>query len=196
MDISTITDHKLPKLLSQGKVGVIPSDTIYGVVACAADGAAVKRLYELKKREQKPGTIIAASVAQLEELGIKHRYLKAVEQYWPNPLSIIIPTGPELAYLHQGKMTLAIRIPKDEKLQSLLQKTGPLVTTSANTPGDPPANSIASAKKYFKDKVDFYVDGGDLSDRPPSTIIRIIDDAIEVLREGAVKIDENGRITE
>lgn len=195
MIIKSIADPKVVELLNQSKIGVLPSDTIYGVMAKAADEAAVKKLYDLKKREQKPGTIIAASVEQLEQLGIKHRYLKAVEQYWPNPLSIIIPTGLDLAYLHQGKMTLAIRIPKDTEIQKLLAKTGPLVTSSANTPGDPPANTIQEAQKYFGDAVDFYVDGGDLSNRPPSTIIRIIDDAIEVLREGAVKIDENGRIS-
>lgn len=195
MIIKSITDKHIVELLSEGQIGVIPSDTIYGVMACAADEKAVQRLYELKKRENKPGTIIAADIDQLEKLGIKHRYLKAVEQYWPNPLSIIIPTGPALAYLHQGKMSLAIRIPKDEQLQKLLKQTGPLVTSSANTPGDPPANTVDEAQQYFGDKVDFYVDGGDLSNRPPSTVIHIIDDAIDVLRPGAVKIDENGRIT-
>lgn len=195
MDIKSLSDAKVVELLMAGKAGVIPSDTIYGVMARAVDVAAVHRLYELKKREQKPGTLIAASIEQLIELGIKARYLKAVEQYWPNPISIIIPTGPQLAYLHQGKMSLAMRIPKDDQLQHLLKQTGPLITSSANTPGDPPADTINEAKKYFGDKVDFYVDGGDLSNRPPSTIIRILDDAIEVLRPGAVKIDENGRIS-
>jgi L-threonylcarbamoyladenylate synthase len=194
MDITNLKDPKLIELLKSGKIGVMPSDTVYGVMARATDEQAVQRLYELKSREQKPGTIIAANIDQLEGLGIKRRYLTAVEQYWPNPLSIIIPTGPELAYLHQGKMTLAIRIPDDKELHSLLEKTGPLVTSSANTPGDPPANTIQQAKKYFANKVDFYVDGGDLSHHEPSTIIRIIDDAIEVVREGVVKIDENGRI--
>jgi L-threonylcarbamoyladenylate synthase len=193
--IKSLTDPKIVEELNAGKVGVLPTDTIYGVVAKASDDAAVEKLYKLKNREQKPGTIIAANIEQLEELGIKRRYLTAVEQYWPNPISIIIPTGPTLAYVHEGKMSLAIRLPKVQDLQELLKKTGPLVTSSANTPGDPPANTIEEAQKYFGDKVDFYVDGGDLSDRPPSTIIRIIDDAIEVLREGAVKIDENGRIT-
>lgn len=195
MELKNLNDPDLVKALQAGKIGVIPTDTIYGVVARAADEAAVEKLYQLKSREQKPGTIIAASINQLEELGIKRRYLTAVEQYWPNPISIIIPTGFELKYLHQGKMSLAIRLPKDESLQKLLKKTGSLVTSSANTPEDPPANTINEAKNYFGKKVDFYVDGGDLSNRPPSTIIRIIDDAIEVVREGAVKIDENGRIT-
>jgi tRNA threonylcarbamoyl adenosine modification protein (Sua5/YciO/YrdC/YwlC family) len=195
MDIKSLADPKLVELLKAGKIGVMPTDTVYGVAADASNEAAVNRLYELKKREQKPGTIIAANIDQLVELGIKRRYLTAVEQYWPNPISIIIPTGFDLKYLHQGKMSLAIRIPKDDELCKLLEQTGPLVTSSANAPGDPPASNIEEAKAYFDKNIDFYVDGGDLSNHPPSTIIRIIDDAIEVVRTGAVKIDENGRIT-
>lgn len=176
-------------LLAGGVIGVIPTDTVYGVVARASDQAAVKRLYELKSRDGKPGTLIAADIKQLEELGLKHRYLKAVEQFWPGAVSVVIPVSdPALAYLHQGKLSLAVRIPDDAELQKLLQQTGPLLTSSANPPGQPPATTIGQAKQYFGDQVDFYQDGGDLSDRQPSTIIRIVDDAIEVLRPGAVKI--------
>lgn len=178
------------QLQRTGAIGVIPTDTVYGVVARAADQAAVKRLYDLKSREAKPGTLIAADLKQLEELSLKHRYLKAVEQFWPGAVSVIIPAAdPKLSYLHQGKMSLAVRIPDDSALQEILQRTGPLLTSSANQPGAPPAVSIAQAKAYFGDQVDFYQDGGDLSDRQPSTVIRIIDDAIEVLRQGAVRID-------
>lgn len=181
-------------LTDKNVVGVIPTDTVYGLAARAADTAAVERLYRLKSRESKPGTIIAASLAQLEALGLKHRYLKAVEQFWPGAISVIIPCGdPILAYLHRGKMSLAVRIPNDTKLQQLLKQTGPLLTTSANAPGQPPATTIAEAREYFGERVDFYQDGGDLSDRQPSTIIRVVDDAIEILRPGAVKIDETGR---
>jgi L-threonylcarbamoyladenylate synthase len=174
-----------------GTVGVIPTDTVYGLVARAADQAAVNRLYKLKDRENKPGTLVAANIGQLEELGLKHRYLKAVEEFWPGAVSVIIPVSdPGLSYLHQGKMSLAVRIPKDTRLQELLKETGPLLTSSANAPGKPTANTIEQAQQYFGDKVDFYENGGDLSDRKPSTVIRILDDAIEVLRQGAVKIDD------
>ncbi len=177
------------KLNGQSVVAVIPTDTVYGVVARATDPQAVARLYQIKNRETKPGTIIAANMQQLEELGLKHRYLKAVEQFWPAAVSVIIPAvEPELNYLHQGKMSLAVRIPDDKKFCELLEQTGPLLSSSANQPDQPPAKNIEEAKTYFGDQVDFYVDGGDLSKREPSTVIRIIDDAIEVLREGAVKI--------
>jgi L-threonylcarbamoyladenylate synthase len=174
------------KLLEPGCIAVIPTDTVYGLVARAEDNSAVKRLYDLKNRDQKPGTLIAANIEQLEALGLKHRYLKSVEQYWPGPISVIIPaSNPELQYLHLGKLSLAVRIPSDKKLVSILLKTGPLLTSSANPPGKKPAETIEMAKQYFDQRVDFYEDGGDLSAKKPSTLIRVIDDAVDVLRQGA-----------
>lgn len=179
-------------LLKSGAVGVMPTDTVYGLVCLSEDQKAVQRLYELKLREQKPGTVVAANINQLVELGVKYHYLKAVEDYWPNAISIVVPfTDPAKSYLRQGLMSLAVRIPKGKEINELLKQTGPLMTTSANTPGDPPATNISKAKQYFGDQIDFYVDIGDLGGNKPSTLIKIVDDAVEVLREGTVKINEN-----
>jgi L-threonylcarbamoyladenylate synthase len=185
---------ELTNLIKNGAVGVLPTDTTYGLVCSATDQEAVKRLYDLKKREHKPGTLIAADIDQLVDLGLKARYLKAVEQYWPNPISIIIPCGPELKYIHLGKHSLAVRIPKDDELRKLLQQAGPLLTTSANHPGETPAGTITDAVDYFGDAVDFYVESGDLTDRSSSTVIQIIDDEVAILRQGVVKINEKGEI--
>ncbi len=189
----SLHDPQLVQLLRSGAIGVIPTDTVYGLVCCAADEAAVERLFrEVKPREMQPGTIIAADVSQMEQLGVKKRYLSAVQHFWPGAVSVEIPHG--VAYLHRGTMRQAFRIPDDVPLQALLQQVGPLQTTSANSPSAPTAKNIAEAVAYFGEKIDFYVDTGDIGERPPSTIIRIVDDAIEVVRQGAVKIDETGRI--
>lgn len=180
--------------LKNGGVGVLPTDTVYGLVCSAVLPASVSRLYSLKDRHQKPGTVVAANIDQLVELGIPRRYLKAVEQYWPNPISIEMPVGDAIMYIHQGKRRFAVRIPSNPEFNTLLQQTGPLVTTSANQPGEPVSLTIDQAKEYFGDSVDFYVDGGDLSGNLPSTIIRIVDDAVEVVREGAVRLSESGQV--
>ena len=192
MYTKSVFDNVAEQLKKPGALGVIPTDTVYGLVARAADRAAVTRLYQLKQRGAKPGTLIAASLEQLEALGLKHRYLKAVEQFWPGAISVVIPTSdPNLKYLHQAKLSLAVRIPDRPDLQRLLQQTGPLLTSSANPPDQPTAVTVQQARVYFTKKVDFYVDGGDLSQQQPSTIIRVVDDAIEVLRPGAVSIDDD-----
>ncbi|MBL8121675.1 threonylcarbamoyl-AMP synthase [Candidatus Saccharibacteria bacterium] len=188
-------DKQLIALLKSGSVGVLPTDTIYGLVCSAQSKKSVARLFTIKQREANPGTVLAGSLQQLIDLGIRGRYLKAVEYFWPNPLSVVIPCGEDLAYLHMGKHSLAVRIPDDTELRALLKEIGPLMTTSANHPGQPTARNFQEAFNYFGDAVDFYVDTGDMGERPPSTIIRVVDDAIEVLRQGAVNIDDAGRIT-
>lgn len=179
---------ELQQLITSGGVGVMPTDTVYGLVVSAKLPEAVSRLYELKDRRGKPGTILAASTDQLVELGMKRRYLVAVEQFWPGAVSVVVPC-PELQYLHLGRNSLAVRIPDDPMLTELLAKTGPLQTSSANLTGQPTVDSIEEAKMVFGGKVDFYVNGGNLSNRLPSTIIRIDDDAVTVIRQGIVKID-------
>lgn len=192
--LNTLSDERLVGLLQSGGVGVLPTDTVYGLVCSASDKSAVERLYMLKHRENKPGTIIAANIDQIVNLGIKKRYLTAVEQFWPGSISIEIPHS--VTYLNQNTGRQAFRVVKETKeLLNMLSKTGALLTSSANHPGKPPANTIQEAQEYFGNSVDFYVDGGDLSARMPSTLVRIVDDTIEVLREGAVKIDETGKIT-
>jgi len=181
-------------MLRLGKVGVLPTDTIYGLAAAADNAEAVTKLYALKDREKKPGTIIAANIAQLVALGFDAAMLQSVAHLWPNPLSIVVPLSPEHAYIDQGIGAVAVRIPKSQAVRALLEQTGPLVTSSANHPGKPPANTLTEAEMYFTDRVDFYVDGGDRSGLPPSTIVRYDNDHLTVLRQGAVQINEKGEV--
>jgi len=175
-------------LYKEGEIAVIPTDTVYGVVGRAADPKAVTHLYELKRRENKPGTLVAYDIDQLVELGVEREYLTSVERFWPGAVSVIIPCGSNLDYLHQGKNSLAIRVPADPWLRSLLKETGPLITSSANQPGEPPATTVEEAKAYFGSDVSWYEDHGVIN-RDPSTIIQVVDGNIEIIRQGAVKVN-------
>ncbi len=180
---------QISEMLLGGAVGVLPTDTVYGLVARAVDRMAVGRLYELKSREQKPGTIIAASVDQLVELGVDGSCLDAVARFWPNPISVVISVDGSLDYLSQTIGSLAFRVVADPEIIKLLNVTGPLLTSSANLPGQPVASTVTQAKGYFGNQVDFYVDGGDLSGRLASTIIKLEGGIIRVLRQGSIKVD-------
>jgi tRNA threonylcarbamoyl adenosine modification protein (Sua5/YciO/YrdC/YwlC family) len=184
----TVSIEEATALLLKGGVGVIPTDTVYGLVARAADKQAVARLYALKKREHKPGTVIAASVEQLVELGVEEELLRRAEHLWPNPVSVETPMGDNLAYMHQGTGREGLRVVADKQVRHVLEQTGPLVTSSANQPGEPGSSTVDEARAYFGDQIDFYVEGGNLSGRPPSTIVRLTDQGIEVVRQGAVKV--------
>jgi len=190
---STINDNNLIKEIAKGAVGVLPTDTVYGLVASARNSRAVERLYKLKHRENKPGTVIAASCEQLVQLGVEQKYIDEAKAFWPNQISIILPVGAQLDYLSQGLGSIAFRVVADDALRTLLEKTGPLLTSSANDPGDPPATTIQMAKDYFQDKVAYYVNGGKKSDNP-STIIQIIDTGVTVIRQGVFVLPPDAKV--
>lgn len=173
-------------VLRQGGVGVIPTDTIYGIVGSALDPAVVKRIYRLRRRDlKKPFIILIDSPAALRKFGIKlDKYKKAfLEEAWPGPISIILPApAEELKYLHRGKRSLAFRVPADPVLRSMLRNTGPLVAPSANPEGQPPARTLAEAQKYFGADVEFYLDAGRVAGKA-STLIDLTGDEPVVIRK-------------
>jgi L-threonylcarbamoyladenylate synthase len=190
---SSLTDPRVIAKLAAGGVGILPTDTIYGIVVSAGDRRAVERLYEIKKREGKPGTVIAANKSQLVGLGLDAQIVGEVSHLWPNPLSIVVPAGPGLDYLDLGLRSIAVRIPADQAVRRFLEQAGPLLTSSANHPGQAPSSSVAQARTYFGDEVDFYVDGGE---RPglASTVVRYQNGRFETLRQGPIAIDQHGRL--
>jgi L-threonylcarbamoyladenylate synthase len=189
MELHTVSIDEAIRLLNKGGVGVMPTDTVYGLVARAQDPRAVAKLYQLKKREHKPGTVIAASTDQLLKLGVSPDHIARVAHLWPNPISIETPLGAELSYLHQATGRQGFRVVADDKARHILEATGPLVTSSANQPGEPGSTTIQEAWNYFSGAVDFYLDGGDLSGRPPSTIVKLHHNGtIEVVRQGAISL--------
>ena len=177
------------KILKNGGVGVIPTDTVYGIACTAFSKEALDSLFEAKGRdENKPPVVLISAISDLDLFGIVLNNFEKefVSKYWPGKISIIFTIKPELSFLDKS-LGLAIRFPTDEKVLEFLRQTGPLATSSANIQGQPPAKNIAEAQKYFGDKVDFYEDGGTL-DSAPSTLVKIVGGKVEVLRHGAVEI--------
>lgn len=185
-----VNNDRLTGVLNGGGIGVLPTDTVYGLVARAADPAAIQKMYDIKKRADQPGTLIASSINDLMKLGLDSSQLSLAAKFWPGQISVVINADNVAAYLKQTRDSLAVRIPDDPSLSRLLAQTGPLMTTSANVPGQPTSSTITEAKEYFGDKVDFYVDGGTIANNQPSTIIGLDEHAnIIVFRRGAVDID-------
>jgi len=186
----SITDSEVIRLLNGGAIGILPTDTVYGIVAVASNQKAVGALYAAKHREGKPGTLIAANITQLQTLGIAEDLLVSGTAFWPGPVSVVLSVKKDLSYLHQGQDSLAVRVTADKKLRKLLEQTGPLLTSSANMPNEPTAKDIQEAEHYFGNSVDFYVDGGTIEGNMPSTVLRLEADGTKtVLRRGAIPID-------
>ena len=185
----------IASILSSGGVGIIPTDTLYGVVGSALNKKTVERIYKLRRRDlKKPMIILISSKNDLKKFGIKinSQQEKVLKKIWPGKISVILDCPlKKYAYLHRGTKTLALRFPKDRWLINFMKKTGPLVAPSANLAGKEPAKNFTEAKKYFGKKVDFFVDKGKLKSEP-STLIRLSKNGeIKILRQGTVNPHTN-----
>ena len=178
------------KILKNGGVGVMPTDTLYGLIGSAFSRMAVERIYEIKKRnKRKPLIVLISSINDLENFGVNvnKEQAKILKKFWPGEVSIILPcTSIKFKYLHRGTKSIAFRFPKNKSLIEILKKTGPLVAPSANHENLKPAENIKQAKKYFEDIIDFYLSNGTL-ERKPSTLIKLEKNGqIKILR-GIIK---------
>ena len=177
-------------ILKNGGVGILPTDTLYGLVGSALRPEAVARIYELKKRDlRKPLIVLIAEEKDLaafcaRQVGGRQNAASSefLKKVWPGPVSVLLPCADQkFEYLHRGTGEIAFRVPAPVSLRKFLAETGPLVAPSANPEGLPPAKNIAEARAYFDDKADFYEDGGELSGAP-SSLLRFNNGKIETLR--------------
>src|SRR3989344_1556184 len=181
------------ELIKNGKIGVLPTDTIYGLVGSALSPRVVERIYAVRKRSgNKPFIVLISSINDLHLFGIvpDEKLRIFLEKNWPGKVSIIIGGVDEkYKYLHRGEGSIAFRLPDKKELLDLISQTGPLVAPSANHEGETPAKTIAEAKNYFGGAVDFYIDGGTLEDEP-STLVKYDHGEFVILRKGAVKLSD------
>ncbi len=164
MKIYKKVTQELIYTLKKDGIGVLPTDTIYGLVGSALSKKAVERIYRVRKRDkQKPFIVLISSFNDLRlfDVSADTRIRRALQKLWPGPVSVILPCpSKKFLYLHRGTKTLAFRMPSDRWLRNVLKRTGPLVAPSANPAGKLPAYSVQEAKLYFGDKIDFYLDKG------------------------------------
>lgn len=169
----SVVDQELVDRLKSGAVGVLRTDTLYGIVAAAGNEAAVERVYELKGRDGNKSPIVLVH----GQTDLFDTPTNATEDYlsevWPGPVSVILPSSNAPDWITRGNGSVAYRLPADQSLHWLLERTGPLIAPSANPQGDPPATSLDQALGYFGYGVDFYVDGGTVQNMSPSRLMRL-----------------------
>lgn len=182
MVVYTDTLDDVTFLLKEGAVGVMRTDTLYGIVASALNEQAVERIYTLKGRTPtKPPIILVSDVKQMLTPN-NEQTLAILNTMWPGKNSVIVPASDAPKWLVRSGDSLAYRMPDDVLLRAFLATTGPLVAPSANPEGAHPAMTIDEAKAYFGDLVDFYVDGGAVVDDSPSRLYRLHGQELERLR--------------
>jgi len=181
---------KAATTLRRGGVALLPTDTVYGLLASPESPAALARIFALKARPaEKNLPILVADRAQLSQLGviIDARITPLLESpYMPGPLTLVLALAPTKAppWL-AGRKEVAVRIPDDAFLQALLLKTGPLLATSANASGQPPAATMAEILPQLAGTPDYVLDDGPRTGSA-STLINCQTTPFTVIRRGAL----------
>jgi len=181
--------------LNAGQVGMIPTDTLYGLSCQALNKTAVEEIYKIKRRDDnKPFIVLIDSLASIKDFGISLTEAQKIflEKNWPNKLTVVLKCkSAQYEYIHRGKYSIGFRLPDDVWLKKLINQTGPLVSTTVNISGEPAINTINEAVNLFGVTIDFYVDAGTL-ELQPSTIIELdIEGKFTVLRQGSVIVYAN-----
>ena len=170
-------------LLRSGGIVLLPTDTIYGLHALANDASSA-RIAAIKSRDaEKRFVVIAASVEQLVAIGAQ--VPPALNSIWPAPLTAI---------LRRGSETIAARIPNLQWLRDLLQRTGPLISTSANRSGEPPITIAEALPDELQRAIDGIADAGPQNGKP-SAIVDFTETEPRFIREGDPRFTQDLRKT-
>ncbi len=182
------------KVINNGGIVIFPTDTVYGVASNALNDDSIKKLFALKERnDKKPICVLTSSVDKIKKVAyIKEDELEIINKYMPGALTIILDKKEHVSdILTSNLKTIGVRIPNNKIALSILEKIDfPLATTSANISGRNDSIQIEDLIDNFKDKVDIIIDGGITDLKISSTIVKIENDEIKVLREGSIKISK------
>ncbi len=200
--------HRAVASLAAGKLVAIPTETVYGLAASALCPDAVERLIEAKKRDGKPLALAIKSaddaldyVPTMSPLAIR-----LARRCWPGPVTMVLndthpdsvlgrlPESVQKRVLVDGK--IGLRVPSNAAaLQILRLSAGPLVLTSANISGQPPATDARQVIEQMGDSIDIVIDDGPSPIGNSSTVIEVTGNDFIVLREGAVSADSLRQLT-
>ncbi len=191
-----MTIDEMVSILLNGGIGIVPTDTSYGIIADATNESALRKVFSLKNRPYSQVMyIMVRNTDMAKEYAIVPKY---VEQLWQRlestSLTLILPLNPKanLSNLLHKDNKIGVRLAVTDLLYHIIKKLNrPIIATSANPYKYSPPYSIKELKEQWKHRLknfDFIIDGGKLPKNPPSTVFDPI--KMEILREGNVSLDE------
>ena len=168
--------------LRSGKLVAFPTETVYGLGAHWDNTEAIERIYAVKKRpEEKKLTLMIADAGDVGKYAgrCSPAAQKLMDSFWPGPLAIVFP-------LADGS-DLSIRLPDNGAARDLIRTAKvPVMTTSANLSGRPPATNAQQVLMDLDGKVSIILDGGTTRLCVPSTIVKIDGERVAVVRHGCI----------
>ncbi len=176
---------EVAECLHRGGVILMPTDTVYGVAALPSDTKAISHIFELKHRDSsKPLPLLASDVETVVNSGLvlPPRAQKIAERFWPGALTLILD--------NQNGGSEAVRVPDNSTARAICKAAGGMLRcTSANESGEPPALDSATAAEALPE-ADILIDGGMVKGGKASTIARVTEADISILRPGAISLEE------
>lgn len=191
------TDHgradAIPKAAAgvrEGRLVVLPTDTLYGIGADAFSPDAVRDLLAAKGRgSDMPPPVLVPDTRTIDGLATDiPDYARAlVEEFWPGALTVVLKAQPSLMWdLGDTGGTVALRMPDDPVALALLAEVGPMAVSSANRTGYPASRTVVEAASQLGASVEFYLDGGPVTGGLASTIVDCTRETPVFLRVGAI----------
>jgi L-threonylcarbamoyladenylate synthase len=187
--------RKPAKAIKEGKLVLMPTETVYGLGANALDSNAVKNIFVAKGRESDNPLIVHISdITMLNSLiqGIGEVEQKLIDEFWPGPLTIIFKKKEVVpSIVTAGLDTVGIRMPSNIIARKLIEYSGvPIAAPSANISGKPSGTNIDDIAQEFDGKVEYIIDGGNVDIGIESTVVKVVDGIVNILRPGKITPEE------
>ncbi len=181
------------EIVAQGGLIAFPTDTIYGVACDPHNGSAILDLYKAKNRPpDKAIPVLIGNIEQLDLLApiVKDRVRRLTDAFWPGALTLVLPKKEGFPNELSIYDTIGLRMPKHAFTLELLQKNGPLATTSANLSGSANPFDAQDVLSQLGGRIELVLDGGQTPGDIASTVVDCTHDDLIVLRQGLISIDE------
>lgn len=189
------------KKIQEGFMVVFPTETVYGLGTNGLNSYAVKKIFDVKKRSlNKPVSLLVSDINMIKTIALNVSDLEwqLIECFFPGPLTIVLNKRkcvPDI--LTANNPTVGVRMPDDNIALNLIKKAGvPIATTSANISDEASSLSIEEAINQFGDDVDYYLDNGKSKMGIASTVIKVENNKVRILRQGSITKEEIEKICE
>ena len=185
--------------IKKGKLVLFPTETVYGIGANALDENAVKDIFIAKGRAQdNPLIVHIANIDMLKELvqNVGEIELKLMKTFWPGPLTIVLEKKTIIPSVITGGLdTVAIRMPSNIIARKLIEYSGlPIAAPSANVSGKPSGTLVEDIIEELDGKVEYIIDSGKVDIGVESTVVRVVNNVVHILRPGKITPEDIQKI--
>lgn len=183
--------HEASQSLVDGNLIIFPTDTVYGIGCNPFIDSSISKLFNAKNRPlTKPINVLISNMNMLTDLtsNITDTEYKLMEAFWPGPLTLILKKNENISdKLTSGLDTIGVRMPNNKIALDLIESSSiPIATSSANISEHCAPTQISEIPRDFKDTTSFIIDGGPSDLSIASTIVKIENNEVNILRKGTI----------